>query len=111
MDSIKVINFGIFESVANSKKYYSLYIIGSREYDIDNADWACNEDFVPSDKYLLIKDKLISELSWREFSDLTIKTLNKVLNNNELIEFFYKFEYIFTGFDDGELVEIKIKKS
>ena len=27
-------------------------MIGSKEYDPKNNDWACNEDYVPINKYL-----------------------------------------------------------
>ena len=44
---IVALNFGIFQT----KKSYSIYLIGSKSYDPNDDDWACNEDFVPSMKY------------------------------------------------------------
>lgn len=106
--NIKALNFGFFE---NSENYYSIYLIGSKEYDANDQDWACNEDFVPVDKYFHVKHKSISSLDCEQFLDLVKTTLPKVLESDNLKEsFFSKVQHITTGFDDGDLVEIQPPK-
>lgn len=40
-------NIGLFEG----EDGYTAYLIGSKEYDPDDSDWACSEDFIPEKKY------------------------------------------------------------
>jgi hypothetical protein len=40
--------FGLFETHDG----YTIYLVGSKEYDSEDDDWACNNDFSPSEKYL-----------------------------------------------------------
>lgn len=105
---IAALNFGLFK---NSEGYYSIYLIGSKEYDPGDQDWACNEDFVPSDKYFHASHKSISSLEWEQFLELVKNTLPKVLDSKNLKDsFFSRFKHITTGFDDGDLVEIQPSK-
>lgn len=53
-DDVVAYNFGIFESEGG----YILYLVGSREYDPDDDDWACHEDYVPVEKYFEPPQKL-----------------------------------------------------
>src|SRR4051812_30307716 len=42
--------FGIFETASG----YETYLIGSKIFDENDSDWACNADFAPKNKYLLL---------------------------------------------------------
>lgn len=60
-ESITAYWFGMFES-----DVYTLYLIGSKEYTPDDDDWACNDDFVPQQKYLRLTGKGYSRLEWED---------------------------------------------
>jgi len=90
--NIVAINFWIFEG----ENWYCIYLIWSKEYDIDNDDWACDEYYIPEIKYFEVKDKKINKLDWEEFLKLTIQ--------NSII---WKIKHITIWFDDGDLVIIK----
>ncbi len=60
--SIKAFNFGLFETRGG----YSLYLIGARRYDPNNDDWACNQDFVPNNKYFKISTRFSDGKKWDE---------------------------------------------
>ncbi|WP_336515046.1 hypothetical protein [Pollutibacter soli] len=97
-------NFGLIQ-IDNG---YSLYLIGSKEYDVDNSEWAFNIDFEPRMKYYPLADTIYSKLSFD-------KVQTKI--NNELKEFtasvnfrnsfFANAKAITTGLADGNLVRIK----
>jgi hypothetical protein len=84
---IKALNFGLFQ---NSEGHYSVYLVGSKEYDPDDQNWACNEDFVPADKYFHAKHKSVSSLKWQEFLKLVKNTLKKVLESENLKNSFFQ---------------------
>ena len=44
---IVAFNFGLFET----ENGYGIYLIGSKSYDEQDDDWACDIDFEPEDKY------------------------------------------------------------
>ena len=43
-NEIVALNFGLYEP-------YGIELTGSTEYDPENDDWACNEDFIPEQRY------------------------------------------------------------
>ena len=51
--------FGIMET-ANG---YEIYLVGSKEFDEDDGGWACNTDFMPTDKYLKLGQQ---ETDWEK---------------------------------------------
>jgi len=69
-------NFGLFEG----ENGYMAYLIGSTEYDEEDPDRACNEDFVPKRKYFSAPERQASFLSTAQA--------------------------ITVGFDDGDLVKV-----
>jgi hypothetical protein len=108
------LNFGLFES----SDRIVLYISGSKEWDEDDSDWACNNDYFPEERYFVsdtfsrVYDLFVEEetVYIGVFLSLAIvisficeyKTNiaeNKFLKNNEKI-------HISTGFDDGDLYNI-----
>ena len=62
-EPIRALNFGFFES----EKGYCLYYIGSSEYDPDDGDWACNEEYAPQNKYLQVSGPF-NDLAWDSYN-------------------------------------------
>lgn len=100
---IVAFNFGIFESEDD----YKIYLVGSKSYDADDNDWACNEDFIPNTKYFNIPVELTDGKTWGQVQSLVVETLRKYFVTNK-----YQREtlgmntIITTGFDDGDLIRI-----
>lgn len=104
---IIALNFGLFES---SENMYVIYLIGSKKYDSENNDWACTSDFVPKERYFHIKSQEISGITWERFLKLTSETLSKILSSDiTKDDFFSHIKDITTGFDDGDLLELKFR--
>lgn len=103
-ENTQALNFGIFES----ENGYTVYLTGSMEYDIEDDDWACNEDFVPNNRYLEFNEEEISNLDWEDFQNLMVESLKNIIDSKEISEYkILNIDNITTGFDDGELVKVK----
>lgn len=62
-EGIKAVNIGLVET----ENGYTLYMVGSNEYDAEDSDWACNEDFVPENKYLVVEGDSFNKMPWDHF--------------------------------------------
>lgn len=97
---IKALNFGLFESLDG----YGIYLTGSRKYDENDDDWACNNDYEPAQRYFYLPK---NEMKWDEFLKYVSEILTKHLSvfAKEVSSPFYK-KVITVGFDDGDLKRI-----
>lgn len=103
-EDIQALNFGIFES----ENGYTVYLTGSNEYDAAADDWACNEDFVPNNRYLEFDQKEVSMLDWKEFLNLIVDSLRNIISLENYSEYkILNVANITSGFDDGDLVKLK----
>lgn len=96
--NISAINFGLYEP-------YGIELIGSITYDVDNDDWACNKDFVPTERscpYLNINENV----DWKEFLE-TIQSILKELTSELNGCSVFSVQHITTGFCDGDLSVVK----
>lgn len=110
--NIIAINFGLFETDENIQ----LYISGSTEWEQDDSDWACNNDYFPEGRYAninLFKDlyKILSnDFEVGLYLTLGITTLfvntYATLNPTKLLENKKQALILATGFDDGDLYNI-----
>ena len=101
--SIIAFNFGLFES----EDGYTIYLIGSKEFDEDDPDWATNIDFEPEEKYFPLATEDYNHLKWEQVLQ-KIKTQLEDFSKTDKFKssFFSKAKAITTGFDDGDLERI-----
>ncbi len=97
---IAAINIGLIQTETD----YQAYLIGSFEYDQDDDDWACNEDFVPSQKYLTLPNS--AELSWQDVQNQITQIVSQILltHSNNILTY---SPVVTVGFDGAELIRIK----
>ena len=97
-------NIGIFET----ENGYSLHLTGSKTYDPNNDDWACNEDYEADEKYLELPMSNHTAEDWVEFQKLVRTTVEKYLElkKEDTTSLFYQ-KIVTIGFDDGELERIR----
>ena len=95
--NIKAINIGFIETDTS----YTLYAIGACEYDYEDDDWACSEDFEPLKKYLPTC-YLVKDIKWNVFKEKMIEELSAIIRRKD-ISIPDNIQYITCGFDDGEL--------
>ena len=101
-DSIIAFNFGIIET----EDGYQVYLIGASDYDLEDDDWACEEDFIPEEKYLNLGEAS-SKWDWEEVQSIVKDSVEQfIITRVSPTTFLHKAEYLTTGCDDGELVRI-----
>lgn len=98
---IQAFYFGIFET----EDGYVTYLVGSNEFDEDDEDWACNSDFEPNDKYLILGQ---NGVDWELILFEVKKYIEDYMQSpNFKNSFLDKSKAIAMGFDSGELLRIK----
>lgn len=100
-NDLRAVYVGIFAS----DPHYQLYMVGSNEYDSEDDDWACQEDWGVDLPYL---DTGISsvDLPWTTMQEAVIHAL-ELLTEKKHDTILQWDVAVATGFDDGDLVHIK----
>ena len=112
-DNIEAYFFGLFED----EEGYTLYLIGSGNYNEENGDWACPVDmtedgpvydFMPEEAYLDLPEDEFSDLEWDAVTDIIVEKLDEYCQSDAFAKsFFNKAKVIATGFDEGDMIIIK----
>lgn len=103
--SVIAFNFGIIET----ENDYKTYLVGTNNYDTENDDWACEEDFTPKEKYLSLGADS-KKWNWQEIQSIVKNGIEEFIETRiSPLTFVHKAEYLTTGFDDGELLKIEQK--
>ena len=103
-DDIIAFWFGLFES-ANG---YTMYLIGSKEFDKNDDDWACNSDFEPKNKYFDLPSDYVFGKNWETVLNDSLSILTEYISSNEFNKSIFKdATAIAVGFDDGDLHRLK----
>lgn len=101
-DDIIAYWFGIVETTEG----FETYLVGSKEFDEDDDDWACNTDFVPKNKYLPIGQRDGDE--WEQtIEEIKGYITDYILSPNFKNSFLEKAKAIATGFDDGDVIRVR----
>jgi len=101
-DDIVGVLVGLFESPEG----YALYVTGSKTFDEEDSDWACNLDFEPRSKYLTCVDETVNAMKWDEFLAEAIRVVKEyVAEKPESL--LAQAKHLGIGFDDGDLVVLK----
>jgi len=96
---IKAICIGLFESESS----YQIYFIASKQYDPEDDDWACNQDYEPESKYL--DSEVPTSQGWESFQSEVIDAVKAILESDDST-ILKKVEHVSVGFDSGELTHI-----
>lgn len=97
------LNFGLFESVNG----YGIYLIGSKSYDENDDDWACDIDFEPPNKYLMLTHDDVQNMDWKEIQHEVTNIISKYISDKRNNISLFQNKIITIGFDDGNLEKIK----
>lgn len=98
MDNIVAIVFNLYDDGNNT---WSLEMVGTSEFDIDDSDWACNEvsDFGTRDNPFVWN----AESSWEDILQNVSTILKKYLEEGKNADRLKMFEGIGVGFVDGDI--------
>jgi hypothetical protein len=97
---VVAINIGLLQS----EKGFQAYLIGSNEYDPEDDDWACNEDFVPTSKYIDLS--YTQNANWESFQSDVVSIIKGILSSNSST-ILNHVPNVTVGFDDAELISVK----
>lgn len=104
--NIVALNFNIWEAVEETgASCYTIELTGSKCYDPNDDDWACQEDFEPHERNC-DSLQLCSSLHWEDVLNTLVdvlKELKEELKNTSI----FSVEHVTAGFADGELTVIK----
>jgi hypothetical protein len=96
-DNIVAYNINLYESP------FKIEIVGSCEFDREDEDWACNEDWVPETRMISVSNKLYGA-SWEEAEGNLISMARSYLTNTTKNGIKLKEAKAFAlGFVDGNL--------
>ena len=95
---IVALSFNLYEP-------YGLEMVGSSWFDEKDEDWACDEDFEPTQRSC--PDFEISDnLKWEEVLEIVVVILKDLIKELTDLKLF-KVEHIAIGFVDGNLTIVK----
>ena len=95
---IVALSFNLYEP-------YGLEMVGSSWFDEKDEDWACDEDFEPTQRSC--PDFEISDnLKWEEVLEIVMVILKDLIKELTDLKLF-KVEHIAIGFVDGNLTIVK----
>ena len=103
-DSIIGFNFGLFETSTG----FTMYLLGSKTFDVEDEDWATNVDFEPKQKYFQFGKEFSANKDWQQILKISEKLiLDYIASENFKTSIFTHAKGITTGFDDGNLTILK----
>ena len=105
-DDIVALNFNVWEAVdEDNVSCYTLELIGSEQYDAEDDDWACEEDFEPKERNC--DDlQLSSKIPWEDVLKGMVDVLKELKDELGGISLF-RVKHITVGFSEGDLVVVK----
>lgn len=95
-DAVVAIAFNLYEDGENQ---WSVEMIGSNTFDVEDSDWACEEVFDTRDHIL----SWIQNATWEEILQETISKIQKYIEVGKYAERIKSYEGVGVGFVDGDM--------
>lgn len=95
-DAVVAIAFNLYEDGENQ---WSIEMIGSNTFDIEDSDWACEEVFDTRDNIL----SWIQNATWEEILQETISKIQKYIGVGKYAERIKSYAGVGVGFVDGDI--------
>ncbi|RJG35874.1 hypothetical protein [Motilimonas pumila] len=100
-NEIIAFNINIYESPFN------IEIVGSNEFDLEDEGWACNEDWIPENRFISVSNSLFGN-SWESAQENIVSMAKQYLNaNSENVVKLQQAQGFAVGFVDGNLTYVK----
>lgn len=100
-DNIVAFNINIYESP------FTIEIVGSSEFNPDNEDWACNEDWIPKNRLIQVSSSFFGN-SWAEAQENIVAMAKLYIQSSSKNALKLKNSKAFAvGFVDGNLSYVK----
>lgn len=98
-------NFNLYEDI---NKNWSMELVGTESFDVDDEDWACDEvtDFGTRDNPFCWH----KEAGWNEVLEEIVSILKEYLNNGAFSSVLKNFKGVGVGFADGDIEILHYKR-
>ena len=93
---VRAYNFNLYESEIDNQ--FDVQLIGCKEYDLDNDDWACNPDYSSGENFYHFTAD-----GWEQALESFIVSVKEYLETCNLSNKLKAAKYITAGFVDGDL--------
>lgn len=102
---VVALNFNLYEDGCNN---WSIELVGTESFDLDDEDWCCNEifDFGTRETPLTWK----AEKAWSEILEEMIQVLKKYLEQGQHSNVLKKYQGVGIGFVDGDVEILFVKQ-
>lgn len=97
-ENIIALNFGLYEP------YGTMDVIGSKSYDAQNDDWACNEDWIPVHRICPMLN-IPENKAWNEVLAEMKRCIEELVQDHPTLKL-WKITHITIGFADSDLTVI-----
>lgn len=102
---VVALNFNLYEDGDNN---WSIELVGTETFDLDDEDWACSENFdFGSRKHPLTWKET---KAWNEILEEMINILKKYLEQGKYSNILKKYQGVGIGFVDGNIEILFAKK-
>lgn len=98
------INFNLYE---DDDSQWSIQIISSAEFDEENPDWCCDEEFSSGEDLFTWKH----DTGWEEILDISCEMIRKYLSEGKYADEIKNYDGIAVGFVDGDLEILYTKEN
>lgn len=97
-DNVIAFNFNLYE---NADFNWSIELVGTECFDLDDEDWTCNEvtDFGTRDNPL----SWHREATWDQILEEVVSAIEEYLNTGMFASILKKYDGIGAGFVDGDI--------
>ena len=96
-EEIIAVNFNLYD---DGDSCWSMEFIGTRSFDADDPDWACDEVFISRDSTL----HWVQNTGWQQVLEDTVHTIRAYLANGTYSGRLKAYQGIGAGFVDGDIV-------
>ena len=96
-EEIIAVNFNLYD---DGDSCWSMEFIGTRSFDADDPDWACDEVFISRDSTL----HWVQNTGWQQVLEDTVHTIRAYLANGTYAGRLKAYQGIGAGFVDGDIV-------
>lgn len=95
-DEVIAIAFNLYEDGDNQ---WSIEMIGSSSFDVENSDWACDEVFDTRDNL----QSWVQDTTWEEILQEVIDKIQKYIEAGKYAEQIKSYAGVGVGFVDGDI--------
>lgn len=97
-ENVVALNFNLYD---DGDSNWSMELVGTNSFSIDDPDWACDETFDFNTRNNPLK--WVRKCSWDDFRSNTVAAVTRYLADGKYADIMKKYKGIGVGFVDGDI--------